>query len=154
MHTLIQTLMVIFTLTLAVPSWASEPFVGQLDSHTLLEKYDDFSKEYAKFETTDEDLVLMQKLQGKSIVVLFGTWCHDSHREVPRLLKLLAQAHVELAELKLVAVDYAKEDDNGIAKKFGLKYTPTFIVLDGDKEVARVIEKPEGTLASALSRFD
>ncbi len=154
MHTIIKTLVMIFSLTLAISSWAEEPFIGQMDTHTLLEKYDDFSEEYEDFDASDEDLLLMQNLQGKSIVVLFGTWCHDSQREVPRLLKLLAKANVDLAELKLVAVDYSKEDDMGIAKEFELKYTPTFIVLDGDKEIARVIEKPEGTLASALTQFD
>ena len=95
----------------------------------------------------------MAKLEGKDLLVLFGTWCHDSQREVPRLLKLLEQSKVELNSLTLVAVDYNKQDPQGLAEQFQLKYTPTFIVIDQSKEQHRVVEKPQGTLAEALVHF-
>ena len=154
MHLIINTLLFISTLFVSNLALAAQPMVGDIDSATLLADYDAFSKEYKEFTVSDDEAALMQKLEGKTLVVLFGTWCHDSEREVPRLLKLLAQSGVELAQLQLVAVDYAKKDNKGLAQQFELKYTPTFIVLDGDTEVARVIEKPEGSLAQALTQFN
>jgi thioredoxin 1 len=86
--------------------------------------------------------------------VLFGTWCHDSQREVPRLLKLLDSSKVALASLKLVAVGYDKRDPEGIAARYQLKYSPTIIVLTAGEELGRLVEKPKASIASDLSQFN
>ncbi|KKL85355.1 hypothetical protein LCGC14_1955590, partial [marine sediment metagenome] len=98
------------------------------------------------------DIALMQKLEGKELIVLFGTWCHDSEREVPKLIKLIDASKVELASIEYVAVGYNKQDDAGIAEAHDLQYTPTFIVKQNGKELIRVIEKPTGTLAQDLTK--
>ena len=85
------------------------------------------------------------------MLVFLGTWCHDSKREVPRFLKLIDTANVQLGSLKLVAVGYDKLDSDGLAKQHDLLYTPTIIVSDGEKELARMIEKPKQSIAADLT---
>ncbi|MGO3644910.1 MAG: TlpA family protein disulfide reductase [Pseudoalteromonas sp.] len=131
---------------------ANAPFSGKITIDVLLSDYDKFSEPYKAFTPTAQDLTLIEKLKGKDLVVLFGTWCHDSQREVPRLLRLLEESQVELASIELVAVDFNKQDDAGIAQAHNLQYTPTFIVKQNGKELGRVIEKPTGTLAQDLTK--
>ncbi|TGE84682.1 thioredoxin [Pseudoalteromonas sp. KS88] len=130
------------------------PFVGEISTTRLLADYAKFNKEFTVFTPSNDELAKIQQLDGKDIVVLFGTWCHDSEREVPRLLKLIAQSEVALKSLTLVGVGYDKRDPQGIAQQYNLEYTPTMIVLDDGKEIARMIEKPKVSLASDLSQFN
>ncbi|TMN71684.1 thioredoxin [Pseudoalteromonas sp. S1727] len=132
----------------------NRPFTGQISAADLLSKYPKFASEYEIFTPTTADTQAIQSLAGKDILVLFGTWCHDSQREVPRLLKLLDSTNVAFASLQLVAVGYDKQDPGGIAKHYQLKYTPTVVVSNGGIELGRLVEKPNESIARDLSQFD
>ncbi|MCP4057330.1 MAG: thioredoxin, partial [Pseudoalteromonas sp.] len=54
---------------------ADAPFAGGITTDVLLSDYDKFNKQYNAFTPTEQDIALMQKLEGKALVVLFGTWC-------------------------------------------------------------------------------
>lgn len=126
---------------------------GPLSVEQLLQRYPQFEQAYQRFEPEQLHLDLMKQLQGKSILVLFATWCHDSEREVPRLLKLVSQSKVNLAGLSLLAVDVNKTEPSGRAVKSALRYTPTIILYDGDQELGRVVEQPQQSLAEDLAAF-
>ena len=128
------------------------PYSGEISRDDLLKDYSAFSEEYDEYSPSKEELTTIKALQGKQILVFLGTWCHDSKREVPRFLKLLDTAKVQLGSLKLVAVGYDKLDPAGLAKQYDLMYTPTIIVLDGEKELSRMIEKPKQSLAVDLTQ--
>ncbi|MFY8325281.1 TlpA family protein disulfide reductase [Pseudoalteromonas sp. ZZD1] len=128
----------------------NKPFTGHISGVDLLNEYPKFASEYESFSPTTADEKAMQTLAGKDILVLFGTWCHDSQREVPRLLKLLDQSNVKVNSLQLVAVGYDKRDPQGIAEQYNLQYTSTIIVLDKGEEVARMVEKPKQSLVKDL----
>lgn len=147
---------IMFAITLLISNAAiadQAPFSGELAVKTLIADYPKFNQEYLEYAPSKDELALIKKLTGKEVLVLFGTWCHDSQREVPRLLKLLDTAKVELAQLRLVAVGYDKRDPDGIAQQHDLRFTPTIIVLEGGTELSRMIEKPESSLASDLAQF-
>jgi len=128
------------------------PYSGEISRDDLLNDYSAFSEEYDEYSPSKEELSTIKALQGKQVLVFLGTWCHDSKREVPRFLKLLDTAKVQLGSLKLVAVGYDKLDPAGLAKQYDLMYTPTIIVLDGKKELTRMIEKPKQSLALDLTQ--
>ncbi|WP_064435520.1 TlpA family protein disulfide reductase [Pseudoalteromonas neustonica] len=145
--------------TLVCLSWSASasdeaPFSGDISASTLLADYNKFSQEYERFTATSDELELIQKLAGKDILVLFGTWCHDSQREVPRLLKLLEKSKVAVNSLQLIAVGYNKKDPAGVAPAHELKYTATMIVMQEGKELSRVVEKPKNSLVIDLTNFD
>jgi thioredoxin 1 len=133
-------------------SFSQADHIGVISPSDLLADYPEFKHEYDAYEPSQLQLDQIQQLAGKSVTALFGTWCHDSEREVPRLLKLLKVADVKVSELTLFAVDRKKQDQEGFAAKYDLRYTPTIIVSDGDNnELGRVIEKPKVDLASDLA---
>lgn len=74
------------------------------------------------------------------IIAYLGTWCHDSQREIPRLIQLKKALNNPNIQLQLIALDRQKTDSQGLAKKAGVKYTPTIIVYQNQEELGRVVE--------------
>jgi thiol-disulfide isomerase/thioredoxin len=80
------------------------------------------------------------------IVVFLGTWCPDSMREVPKLLKLLEAANNPNISLHLYALDTFMEDGAGLAKVEGIRAVPTMIFFRDGRELGRIIESPATTM--------
>ena len=81
---------------------------------------------------------------------MFGTWCHDSKREVPRMLRILDSAGVGTEQISLIGVDINKAEPKGREKLYNLRNTPTLILLKNGKEVGRIIERPNVSLEADL----
>ncbi len=88
--------------------------------------------------------------QDVEIVAFFGTWCHDSYREIPRMLYLLEEAGNAHLSLRLYALNQQKQDAEGLAGEFAIERTPTFVVRIDDQEVGRIVESPRDSLARDL----
>lgn len=122
-----------------------------INPQTLLSEHPKFLNQYNEYTPSSEELTAIQKLAGKELIVFLGTWCHDSIREVPKLIKLLDMSEVKLADIQFVTVGYDKRDELGLALAHDLQYTPTFVVKHQGVEINRVVEKPEKPLAQALT---
>jgi len=75
-----------------------------------------------------------------------GTWCEDSQREVPGMMKILAAAGYAVNELEIIAVDEDKRTPSGIEKPFAATYVPALIFYNEGQEMNRIVEFPIGTL--------
>lgn len=132
---------------------ASADAEGIISKEALLAQYPPFAAEYARYQPDAAEVQQIQNLQGLQLVVLFGTWCHDSEREVPRLLKLLQQANIATDNLQLQAVNRQKQHPQQLHSYYNLKYTPTIIVLQNGKELGRIIERPQQSLPGDLAKI-
>jgi len=107
-----------------------------------------FSEGYGDYQPNPAVLASLREVdtEGVDITVFFGTWCSDSQREVPRLLKLLDEMEFPAAQLTLVAVDgvdeAAKRSPDGEEKGLEIYRVPTVVVSRDNREVARVVEHP------------
>jgi len=83
---------------------------------------------------------------GAEVLVVLGTWCSDSRREVPRLWRALDEVGGLVPfEIEYLAVDRTKEEPAELLAGLDLRYVPTFIVRRGGEEVGRVVESsPNG----------
>ncbi|MDO6567598.1 thioredoxin family protein [Alteromonas sp. 1_MG-2023] len=124
--------------------------VGEISGEALLAQFPAFMNEYKSYQPSKAELEAVAALEDDTLLILFGTWCHDSEREVPRLLKTLDASGLDVPRFTLFAVDRTKRDPEGIAKKHGLKYTPTFILLRDGEEVGRVVERADTSLTQDL----
>jgi thiol-disulfide isomerase/thioredoxin len=85
-----------------------------------------------------------------SVLLVMGTWCPDSKREMPRYFATMDAAGVGDAKLTMIGVDTTKKDTEGLTEKFNITRVPTFIFLRDGKEVARFVERtPVGTTFEA-----
>ena len=102
-------------------------------------------------ETDAEVAQLAKQLHHKDIVVVFGTWCHDSQREVPRLLNLIEKVKRNHPEVEftttLHAVAPSEQRDQAIVNQYQLTYVPTIMLFSDGQEIGRIIERSEKSLA-------
>ena len=140
----------LFTYTLsasetnAINSYA----VGDISIKSLFEMNEDFQNNYQEYQPDNLlDPVLFRDIE---IYVLFGTWCHDSQREVPRLLRLLNTLNIQENYIHLIGLNYSKNEPQDRGKYFQVKKTPTFVFLRNQKEIGRIVEMPEISLEADL----
>ena len=113
--------------------------LGDISQAELLERHEVFKRNYDAYEVTKKIDGVPADLKVK---ILFGTWCHDSEREVPRMLKLLTASGVKEDNISLISLDIRKEEPEGRAKALDVRFTPTFIFFRSDIELGRIIEQP------------
>lgn len=97
--------------------------------------------EYAIDQKTVDELK-KEKLNSYGITLVMGTWCEDSHREVPRLMKILESMNFPEQKLEIIAVNRKKEAPNGEEGVYNIQRVPTIIVKKYGKEIGRIIEYP------------
>ena len=61
-------------------------------------------------------------------IIVMGTWCPDSRREVPRMLKVLYTAGVPVSHITLYAVDRKLKARRTPVQDLNIKKVPTLIV--------------------------
>jgi len=78
--------------------------------------------------------------------IFFGTWCGDSKREVPRMLKVLFQSGYDQKDISLVAVSNTdslyKQSPGHEERGLNIHRVPTLIVRKGGAETGRIVESP------------
>lgn len=89
---------------------------------------------------------LLDIAPGPRVLVLFGSWCGDSRRELTRLWSAFDLAGGEPRfEIRYVAVDRAKHEPAEMTAGRDLRFVPTFIVERDGHEVGRIVEvSPNG----------
>jgi thiol-disulfide isomerase/thioredoxin len=100
---------------------------------------------------------LKQLLKGKELQIFLGTWCGDSKREVPRMLKILAAAGFDSTKLQLVFVnntaDQYKKSPTHEEQGKNIVRVPTLIVYKGKTEIGRFIEYPKESIEKDLLKI-
>jgi len=114
-----------------------------------------FDTAYTKY-TVDSSIIpkIAPLLQNKEIEIFLGSWCGDSKRETPRMIKILQAASFDTAHLRLIFVDNStktyKQSPQHEEKQKNIHHVPTIIVYENDKEIGRIIESPVASLEKDL----
>ena len=110
-------------------------------------QYPWFDTVYAAYQPITDMLEDVQtKLDSAQFLIVFGTWCPDSKREVPRFFKIADLLNIRKDHIQLFAVDRSKQHPEGIPQQYSITNVPTFIVLEHGQEVGRIVEKPKTKL--------
>jgi thiol-disulfide isomerase/thioredoxin len=126
--------------------------IGKISQSELLSTHKSFLDPYDQTKISSQDILLINQWPNTiHVEIFFGTWCHDSQREVPRLLKLLS--HNLTITNSLIALDYQKSEPEGLAEQKMIKYTPTFILYKNNKEIGRIIERPIKSLVADMDEM-
>ena len=94
--------------------------------------------------------------------IFFGTWCGDSRREVPRMLRLLQELGISDQRIDVIGLDREgdrlKRGPNDEEKGLSIYRVPTIIVQRDNAEIGRIIEHPmlslERDLLTIVSQRD
>ncbi len=86
-------------------------------------------------------------------IIVMGTWCPDSHREVPRMIRVLDAAGVPASKITIYAVDRKLKARHTPVKNLDIHNVPTLIVSKDGKEAGRIIESPKTSVENDLLRI-
>lgn len=117
----------------------------QLKDQFLKEPYASwYQKEHDEY-AIDKNAVSQlkkEKINSYNITVFVGTWCEDSHRDYPRLMKILEEANYPTDKVTIIAVNRKKESPTGDEVKYNIQKVPTIIVEKYGKQIGRIVEMP------------
>lgn len=89
-------------------------------------------------------------LKDKKITIFLGTWCGDSKREVPRILKMLDCCNFPASQLQLIMVSNLDSmyKQSPLHEESGrnIVRVPTVIIEDAGRERGRIVEYPVTSL--------
>lgn len=110
-----------------------------------------FGKNYEDYDLDKNSIAkFAERLSEYHIKIFMGTWCGDSRREVPRMLKILDHVDFPKEKLQIVAVDVRQEHykKSPGQEEWGLQIlrVPTILFYKNGREVNRIIESPNKTL--------
>lgn len=102
-----------------------------------------FDDSYDKYQLDQKTIKKLKKhLKDVHIKVFMAVWCHDSHREIPRLYKILEAANFNQDNLEVIALNRAKKTPANLQEGYNIIHTPTLIFFKNGKEIGRYVEKP------------
>lgn len=117
----------------------------QTKDQLLKEPYSEwFVTEHDEYQIDQKALAELkkEKFNTYNITLVMGTWCEDSHREVPRFFKILDELKFPDSKLTMIAVNRKKEAPGGEEGPLNIQRVPTIIVQKYGKEIGRIIENP------------
>jgi thioredoxin 1 len=123
---------------------------GEISAKELITQYKIFANNYQKYQPIAEEINKFKRLDGFELVVFFGLWCHDSQREIPRLLKMIDQSNTYFKSIKLIALDPDKVLSEKFSSNYQVSNTPTIFVVDNRKVIAKIVESPDVSLSADL----
>ncbi len=139
--------------TVVNPKTKSKMLVGYCDKSGL-EKGNFgvyFNSQYDVYKPSKKYIKKIEsKIDDTEITIVFGTWCSDSQREVPRFFKILNDAGYNDKRIKLIAVDKNKEAIVVDIKNLDIQKIPTFIIYKNNIEIGRIVETPKKLLEKDL----
>lgn len=89
---------------------------------------------------------LSRLMESVTIITVLGTWCSDSHEQVPAFYRILDMCGYDGSGMKLICVDRDKLAGELDLTAFDIVKVPTFIFYREGEETGRIIETPQQTL--------
>lgn len=134
-----------------LPTQQQEVMLTGTVTPKLLSKESWFEQNYQNYNVDSQTLNHLKGLKNPTeINVIIGTWCSDCHRETPRFIKIIEALNNPNIRVNYIAVDRSKQDPQKLADNFEFSRIPTFIVMQNNKEIGRIVESPKVSLEKDL----
>jgi len=128
------------------PLGGGEMLYGEIDTSALSKPpfSDWFIRGLETYSPDTETIVRLINTMAPEYyyVIVMGTWCPDSRREVPRMLSVLYSAGVPASHITIYAVDRELKARRTPVRDLDIEKVPTLIVSLKDEEAGRIIESP------------
>ena len=119
----------------------STVFKGKLTFRDLEQETEWFKPVFKEYKPDTAAMnYLKQHIRNYRMVVFLGTWCEDSQSMIPKIFRIFIDAYYTGDKYETYGVDRAKTSLKGEHKTYGIKFVPTVIVYDGNKEIGRIVE--------------
>ena len=119
------------------------------------EPYSSWFEENTKAYTPDMTVVeeIKPLLKSCYIKVFMGTWCEDSQREVPALMKLLNLTEFDQSQLEIIAMTHDKDTPENYEADYEIEFIPTIMFFKDGAELNRIVEYTQETMELDLLKI-
>lgn len=118
-----------------------------------------YKPNYENYTPTADIIAQLKKLGPEKfkLKIVFGSWCGDSKRELPKMMKVLNAAGFSEKNIELIGVydslEVYKQAPKREEKGLNIYRVPTFIVYQKGIEVGRIVEYPVESLERDLLKI-
>jgi hypothetical protein len=131
---------------------ADEVLLGRVTPESILSISPEWRANHDAYEPDPGDV---QRLSSSPVAarldIYFGSWCSDSRREVPRLLKILDHAASRNLKVRFYGLDRSKKEPARLVKRGAIERVPTLILKVRGREIGRIVETPRTSLEHDLA---
>ncbi|NBT88423.1 MAG: thioredoxin [Flavobacteriaceae bacterium] len=119
------------------------------------EPYSLWFEENTKAYTPDMTVIeeIKPLLKSCYIKVFMGTWCEDSQREVPALMKLLNLTEFDQSQLEIIAMTHDKDTPENYEADYEIEFIPTIMFFKDGAELNRIVEYTQETLEKDILKI-
>ena len=119
-------------------------FMGKLTMEDVYRSCPAFRKVSEKY-TPDEAVVRSLRAVHRHITfrVFLGTWCSDSEEHVPPFDVLFREVGNPYFTVEYYGVNRDMCDGIRMARGHNIQYVPTFILIENNREIGRIVETPQ-----------
>jgi thiol-disulfide isomerase/thioredoxin len=119
------------------------------------EPYSLWFEENTKAYTPDMTVIeeIKPLLKSCYIKVFMGTWCEDSQREVPALMKLLNLTEFDQSQLEIIAMTHDKDTPENYEADYEIEFIPTILLFKDGAELNRIVEYTQETMELDLLKI-
>ncbi len=124
---------------------------GQGDMEWVLENIAVFRTRTDLISTDREAAGYLDDLREQvTILVFMGSWNVDAQIHVPALFATMKEVENNRITLRIIGLNRRLEDRDGLASRYDVTASPTFVVLQGNIEIGRIIEAPSSNPAADI----
>jgi hypothetical protein len=124
---------------------AHQALIGETGRETLFETVPVWRFAMESYQPDSDAVTALKACQSETLItVALATWCSDSKRHVPRLLKALELAGNNHLHIKLIGIGRKLHEPGDTIKHFKIVHVPTVIVERDAVEIGRIVENPKG----------
>lgn len=92
-------------------------------------------------------------LKDIEIVGFVGSWCGDTKRELPNLLRILDELDFDDSKIQLIGTDRNYQSPDGSHEVWNVERVPTFIFLKDKQELGRFVEFADESLLEDIIKI-
>lgn len=128
---------------------------GRISRAQLFYDFPEWEKGYKTYAVDSSVITKLNRTGYDGQILLFlGTWCHDSMREVPRFFRILDRSGLYNADkISIWAVDRAKKLADNTTDTYDVYFVPTIIFMKDNREIGRIVERPEKRLEDDMLKI-
>lgn len=117
--------------------------VGETDQQRLFETVPVWRFAMESYQADPKAVADLKSCQPETLItVALATWCPDSKRHVPRLLKAVQSAGNDHLRIKLIGIGRKFREPAEMIKQSHIAHVPTIIVERNGVELGRIVENP------------
>lgn len=120
----------------------------------FLSKYPEY-KPYIGLYYPEKDVIqnIRANLNDLEIKIFYADWCPDCRIQLPRFLSVILALDEENIDLEFIEVNRDKKDGQEKAEEKNVLAVPTFIFFRNDKEIGRIIERPNDKMEKEIAKI-